>query len=143
MDNLDKTNELEDVVFYLRTASDDEYQLEMQEIRLKKYCELKGYKVQKVYKDFKYSAKDMTRPQFLELQKDIKKGITKKVLVTSYSRISRDLIDLKKFLEVLLVYDCGYDSIDTFDMFSFLGNTQTSLFTFFGDLKDTQGGLLL
>lgn len=127
--------QLEDVVLYIRTASDDEYQLEVQEMRLRKYCELKGYRVQKIYTDFNYSARDMTRPKFLELQNDIKQGIVKKVLVTSYNRISRDLIDLEKFLDILLTYDCGYDSVDTFDMFSFLGNTQTSLFTFFSHLK--------
>ncbi len=131
MDNIDNTKELEDVSLYLRTASDDEEQLKVQEIRLRKYCQLKGYKVQKLYVDFNYSANDMARPKFKELQDDIKQGIVKKVLVTSYSRIGRDLTDILKFLDLLLTYDCGYDSVDTFDMFSFLGNTQTSLFTFF------------
>ncbi len=136
MDNISKTKELEDVALYLRTANDDEEQLEIQETRLKKYCQLKGYRVQEIYIDFNYSARDMTRPKFLELQNDIKQGIVKKVLVTSYSRISRDITDIIKFLDILLAYDCGYDSIDTFDMFSFLGNTQTSLFTFFDNLKE-------
>lgn len=136
MDNISNTKELEDVALYLRTANDDEEQLEIQETRLRKYCQLKGYKVQNVYIDFNYSARDMTRPKFLELQNDIKQGIVKKVLVTSYSRIGRDLMDLMKFLDILLAYDCGYDSVDTFDMFSFLGNTQTSLFTFFDNLKE-------
>lgn len=135
MDNIDNTKELEDVSLYLRTASDDEDQLKVQEIRLRKYCQLKGYKVQKLYVDFNYSANDKTRPKFKELQDDIKQGIVKKVLVTSYSRIGRDLTDILKFLDLLLTYDCGYDSVDTFDMFSFLGNTQTSLFTFFDNLK--------
>ena len=56
------------VSLYIRIASDDEDELERQEIRLRKYCQLKGYEVRKVYKDFNYSANDLSRPQFVKLQ---------------------------------------------------------------------------
>lgn len=120
-----------DVELYIRTCSDDEEQLKEQETRLRKYCQLKGYNVVKIYKDFNYSANDLTRPQYVELQNNIKKGITKKVIVTNISRLSRDMNEIYRFLDLLLEYDCEYDSIDTFDMSMFLGKTTTSLFTFF------------
>lgn len=126
----DKMN-CNDVELYIRTRSDDEEQLKEQETRLRKYCQLKGYNVVRVYKDFNYSAHDLTRPQFVELQNNIKNGITKKVVVTNISRISRNMNEAYNFLDLLLEYDCGYDSLDTFDMSTFLGNTSTSLFTFF------------
>lgn len=119
------------VSLYIGIASDDEDELERQEIRLRKYCQLKGYEVRKVYKDFNYSANDLSRPQFVKLQEDIKSGITEKLLVTSINHICNDLNEAFNFLDLLLTSDCGYDSIDTFDMLSYIGKTPTSLFTFF------------
>lgn len=119
------------VSLYIGIASDDEDELERQEIRLRKYCQLKGYEVRKVYKDFNYSANDLSKPQFVKLQEDIKSGITEKLLVTSINHICNDLNEVFNFLDLLLTSDCGYDSIDTFDMLSYIGKTPTSLFTFF------------
>lgn len=120
-----------DVVLYIRTASDDEEELDNQEKRLEKYCQLKGYNIVKVYKDFNYNAHDLNRPQYVKLKNDIKDGIAKKVLITNISRIARNLNEVYEFLDLLLKSNCGYDSIDTFDMLSFLGKTPTSLFTLY------------
>ena len=120
-----------DVDLYIRTCSDDEEQLKEQETRLRKYCQLKGYNIVKVYKDFNYSAHDLNRPQYVKLKSDIKDGAVKKVVVTDISRVARKMDEVYNFLDLLLECNCDYDSIDTFDMSMFLGKTTTSLFTFF------------
>ena len=83
------------VVIYTRVSTDEQaitgFSLRHQEEALRKYCEIKGYKVVNHFQD-DFSAKTFNRPEWLKLSEYIKKN--KKdidsVLFTKWDRFSRN-----------------------------------------------------
>lgn len=55
----------------------------------------------KVYTDSGYSGKNIKRPAFQSMMKDIKNGKINKIVVYRLDRISRSLVDFADFMEVL------------------------------------------
>ncbi len=94
--------------------------------RLKKYCDLKSYKVKKVYKDF-ISNYGMGRPELNSLLTDLKDNGINKVIISTTDILN----DPSTFNKYLSTYNCEYETLDNFDMFSYLGKTTNSLFTLY------------
>ncbi|MBE6159126.1 MAG: hypothetical protein E7159_04815 [Firmicutes bacterium] len=94
--------------------------------RLKKYCDLKSYKVKKVYKDF-ISDYGMGRPELNSLLTDLKDNGINKVIISTTDILN----DPSTFNKYLSTYNCEYETLDNFDMFSYLGKTTNSLFTLY------------
>ncbi|WP_081907315.1 recombinase family protein [Flavobacterium gilvum] len=83
------------VVIYTRVSTDEQAQLGFslrhQEESLRKYCEIKGYKVSNHFQD-DYSAKTFNRPEWLKLFEYVKlnKKIVDLVIFTKWDRFSRN-----------------------------------------------------
>ncbi len=135
-------NDKELVVLYIRVPNDNEEMIKQQEFRLRKYCDLKNYKVQDVYVDFNCH-ENIENPKLLDLKKDIKLGKVKNVITCSVDRISRNHLVIMSFLETLYSNYGNFETLDKFDMKSYIGKTKTSLFTFFNTLKEVQKELII
>ena len=111
---------------FIYIYGDDEESTMDQLNRLKKYCDLKSYKVKKVYKDF-ISDYGMGRPELNSLLADLKGNGINKVIIST----TEILNDPSTFNKYLSTYNCEYETLDNFDMFSYLGKTTNSLFTIY------------
>ena len=71
---------------YIRVSTEDQaregFSLGEQEEKLRQLCKYKEFEIFKVYKDAGISAKDMNRPAFQEMIKDIKDGKINNIKVT-------------------------------------------------------------
>ena len=65
--------------------------------------ELKGGEA-KEYKDKGYSGKNIERPDFQRLLKDIRAGLIRRVIVYKLDRISRSIVDFAKLMELFKQY---------------------------------------
>ena len=63
--------------------------------------ELKGGEA-KEYKDKGYSGKNIERPDFQRLLRDIRAGLIRRVIVYKLDRISRSIVDFAKLMETSL-----------------------------------------
>jgi len=77
------------VAIYIRVSTQDQ-NLDTQEVLCKKYCELQGHEVYKVYKDI-YSGAKSSRPGFNQLLYDMRKHCFNCVVITKLDRIGRSL----------------------------------------------------
>lgn len=96
---------------YIRVSTEDQaregFSLPEQEEKLKQLCQLKEYKVFKVYKDAGISAKDMShRPQFQEMLNDMKEGKINYIVAYKLDRITRSVRDLEELISLLEKYNC-------------------------------------
>jgi site-specific DNA recombinase len=100
---------------YVRLSPSDEIRGEGSLVshpqRLKEFVRMKcssepswGF-IEKWYTDPDYSAKDMNRPAFIEMCRDIKDGKINAVLATELSRLNRNTKDFLQFLDFLKRYN--------------------------------------
>ena len=66
--------------------------------------ELKGGEA-KEYKDKGYSGKNIERPDFQRLLRDIRAGLIRRVIVYKLDRISRSIVDFAKLMELFKQYN--------------------------------------
>lgn len=85
------------IAIYVRVSTleqaENNWSIEGQMNEIRKYCDGKGYRVVRIYKDLGYSAKSIERPG---LQKLLDHAIQRKfqgVIVWRYDRLSRDKVD--------------------------------------------------
>lgn len=108
---------------YLRVSTDIQAEtkdgsLDTQDDLLRKYCELKTatdtqeWIVAKVYREEGKSGKDVNRPEFQRMVKDIKSGKINTVMCTKLDRISRSLIDFNEFHQLLQEHDVTFISLN-------------------------------
>lgn len=71
--------------------------------------ELKGGEA-KEYKDKGYSGKNIERPDFQRLLKDIKTGLIRRVIVYRLDRISRSIVDFAKLMELFKQFNVEFVS---------------------------------
>ena len=102
---------------YCRTAHACDFGIEAQKKLLRNYANEYGYDNVKSYTDNGYSGVSYDRPAFARLQVDIAAGIVQVLIVKDFSRISRDMISLHKWLDSkelsevkLISVQDGYDS---------------------------------
>lgn len=90
------------IAIYLRTANEDEEQIELQRKLAIAYCEYRKLTPYKIYCDYGYSGTTEQRPAYKRLVNDIKKSKINTVVVTSYDRLSRQMIYFIKKMDNLL-----------------------------------------
>lgn len=81
-----------------------------------KYCQKNNLKIIKEYIDEGYSGLNYERASYNEMISDIKKGIINCVIVSDFSRITRNINDdfnriLKHYNIRFIITDINYDSI--------------------------------
>ena len=113
--------------------------LDEQEQRLKNYCNMRELKVQKVYREEGKSGKNLERPQFTELIKDIVKGKIDTVVIKKIDRLSRSIIDFEK--TYMFFEERGITLIslqDNFDSSTAIGRAITRVVLVFAQLEREQ-----
>ncbi len=123
------------VAIYARQSVDkkDSISIESQIDNCEKELENEDYKT---YIDKGYSGKNIERPQFIEMMKDIEAGIISKVIVYKIDRISRALIDFAKIVETFKKYKVEFISrTEKFDTTNPMGKAMLSIIMVFAQLE--------
>ena len=100
---------------YPRVSTEDQsrfgHSLDEQEEKLKQLCNFKDYEIYKIYREEGVSAKNMERPKFQEMIKDLKEGKINKIVVYKLDRLTRSIKDLESICTMLEEYDCSLESV--------------------------------
>lgn len=103
------------VGLYPRVSTEDQaregFSLSEQKDKMLKLCELKDYKVYKIYEDAGKSAKNMDRPAFKEMWKDIEDGKINLIIVYKLDRLTRSIQDLEEICTFLEKHNCSLESM--------------------------------
>ena len=86
------------VALYCRVAREDDEAIKKQEIMLRQFAEKNDYKNISIYFDNGFSGLNFNRPVFQRLNEDIYAGLIETVIVKDISRISRNYIDMLKWV---------------------------------------------
>ena len=92
-------------VIYVRLSADDSNNPSLsplnQEKICKEYANKLGDSIFAVFKDINRSGANLERPGFLKLIKDAKQGMISKVYIKDWSRLTRDISDLRMIRKLL------------------------------------------
>lgn len=119
---------------YARQSIDkkDSISIETQTEACKRCCEGEY----RVYSDKGWSGKNLDRPQFQQLLKDIKAGEISKLIVYKLDRISRSLNDFSNLMEVFKKYGVEFAStVETFDTSTAIGRAMLGIIMVFAELE--------
>jgi site-specific DNA recombinase len=84
---------------------------EMQRKQIKEYCEKQGYTLKHIYEDLNYTGGNAERPDFKIMFQDIEsQGEIDAVIVYNLSRFSRNLTDIRDYLNRLDQYNVNFIS---------------------------------
>ncbi len=90
----------------------------------------------KVYFDKGWSGKNLDRPQFKQLLKDIRTGEINKLIVYKLDRISRSLNDFSNLMEEFKKYGVEFAStVETFDTSTAIGRAMLGIIMVFAELE--------
>ncbi|MGN1340317.1 MAG: recombinase family protein [Oscillospiraceae bacterium] len=90
----------------------------------------------KVYSDKGWSGKNLDRPQFQQLLRDIKNGEIDKLIVYKLDRISRSLNDFSNLMETFKKYGVEFAStVETFDTSTAIGRAMLGIIMVFAELE--------
>lgn len=99
---------------YIRVSTEEQakegYSISAQKQRLKAFCIAQDWSIAGTYVDEGISAKDMNRPQLLQMIQDVKDGKIECVLVYRLDRFTRSVLDLYKMLEIFEKHNCKFKS---------------------------------
>lgn len=88
------------------------------------------------YVDAGFSGKDTNRPEFERMIKDINDGTISNVITWKIDRISRNLIDFSKFLDVLKKKEVSFVSLsEKFDTSNAIGQAMLKMLMLFAELE--------
>ena len=97
--------------------------------------ELKGGEA-KEYKDKGYSGKNIERPDFQRLLKDIRTGLIRRVIVYRLDRISRSIVDFAKLMELFKQFKVEFVSCtEKFDTSTPMGRAMLNICIVFAQLE--------
>ena len=104
------------VGIYIRVSTQEQvihgYSIGAQTDRLKKYCEVMGWDIYKLYIDEGISGKNMKdRPEMQNLLHDIKDEKVNNVLVLKVDRLTRSVRDLVDFVDLINEKNCQFTSL--------------------------------
>lgn len=122
------------IAIYARQSIDkkDSISIETQIEACKRCCDGEY----RVYSDKGWSGKNLDRPQFQQLLKDIKSGEISKLIVYKLDRISRSLNDFSNLMEVFKKYSVEFAStVETFDTSTAIGRAMLGIIMVFAELE--------
>lgn len=98
-----------------------------------------GQEEYKVYKDKGYSGKNIDRPAFKEMMRDIKKDVITKVVAYKLDRISRSILDFNNLLEEFKKHNIEFVSVtEKFDTSTAVGKAMVNIVVTFAQLEREQ-----
>lgn len=90
----------------------------------------------KVYKDKGFSAKNIRRPEFLQLMRDVKQGYISKIIVYKLDRFSRSTADFGQLWELLQANNVEFVSVnESFDTSTPIGRAMLNIIMVFAQLE--------
>lgn len=90
----------------------------------------------KTYIDKGFSGKDVNRPKFKEMERDIREGLITKVIVYKLDRISRNILNFANIIEFYKKYNVSFISCnEKFDTDSPIGMAMISICMVFAQLE--------
>lgn len=90
----------------------------------------------KVYSDKGYSGKNVERPAFQKLIKDIEQGLIRRVIVYRLDRISRSVLDFANVIDIFQKYNVDFVStMEKFDTGSPVGKAMLMIVMIFAQLE--------
>lgn len=90
----------------------------------------------KKYRDKGWSGKNLERPEFQKIIKDIKKGMVDKVVVYRLDRMSRSLLDFAELMDIFNEYNVDFISAtEKFDTSTPIGKAMLSIIMVFAELE--------
>ena len=90
----------------------------------------------RVYSDKGWSGKNLDRPQFQQLLRDIRSGEISKLVVYKLDRISRSLNDFSNLMETFRKYGVEFAStVETFDTSTAIGRAMLGIIMVFAELE--------
>ena len=100
---------------YVRVSTQDQAQhgfsLDAQQEALENYAKALGYEIHKIYRDEGKSAKDLKRPQMIELLKDAEAQKFSSIFIYKLDRFSRSLKDLILTIDQLKQWNIDFVSL--------------------------------
>lgn len=100
------------VALYARVSTDEQARegesLNTQVARLHHYAASRGFESVEVFKDEGHSAKDLNRPALTRLITLIERGEVEAVCTIAIDRLSRNLLDMLRFIELCERYDTSF-----------------------------------
>jgi len=101
---------------YIRVSTDKQANegtsLEVQEEKLRKFCEFQNWEIHQLYADKGISGKDTERPQFQALMQDAKQRKFEVAVVTKLDRFGRSLRDLINSIHELNAIGIQFTSVN-------------------------------
>lgn len=89
----------------------------------------------KVYKDGGYSGKDIERPEFGLLMRDIELGLISEVIVYKLDRFSRSVADFSRTMEIFKEHDIKFSTTDGLSNKDGVGELLLSVFAAFAQME--------
>lgn len=90
----------------------------------------------RIYQDQGYSGKNMERPGFQALLRDVRTGQIAKVIIYKLDRMSRSLLDFANLIALFKQYDVDFQSTqEKFDTSTPIGNAMLSITMVFAQLE--------
>lgn len=109
--------------------------IQNQEKRCKTMCKLRGWDY-KVYEDYDISGKNLDRPSFQQMMKDVEKGSIHTIICYRLDRISRSVSDFSNLIKELESIDIGFISVnESFDLESPMGRAMMMITSVFAQLE--------
>lgn len=128
----------DDTALYGRQSLDkkDSVSIEAQLEKGRAVCNANNWGIYNEYSDKGYSGKDIDRPSFQKLLKDIENGYVKRVIVYRLDRISRSITDFANLLNFFEKYNTTFISAtENFDTSSPLGRAMIYIIMVFAQLE--------
>ncbi len=127
---------------YLRVSTDRQAEgesLKEQEDELLKYCQFKGYRIHKIYKEEGKSGGTPNRPEYQQLIADIQSKKINAVLVKKLDRLSRSLLDFESLMVTLQTHSVDFISLrEQFDTTNAMGKAMLRIALVFAQLEREQ-----
>lgn len=132
------------VAIYTRVSTieqaEEGYSISEQQDKLKKYCDIKDWKVARVYTDPGFSGSNTNRPSLQQLISDCKNSMFDAVLVYKLDRLSRSQKDTLYLIEdVFNKNGVGFISLsENFDTSTAFGKAMIGILSVFAQLEREQ-----
>lgn len=132
------------IAIYTRVSTieqaEEGYSISEQQDKLKKYCDIKDWKVARVYTDPGFSGSNTNRPSLQQLISDCKNNMFDAVLVYKLDRLSRSQKDTLYLIEdVFNKNDVGFISLsENFDTSTAFGKAMIGILSVFAQLEREQ-----
>ena len=131
------------VDLYIRVSTDRQAKegdsLEEQENELKKFCDYRGFRINKIYIERGKSGGNTNRPEYQKLVKDVENKKINAVIVKKIDRLSRSLLDFEALMTVMQTKDVEFISLrENFDTTTAMGKAMVRVALVFAQLEREQ-----